>query len=146
MSWTYDIWSQNDSYQESLPYITLSGYSEKPDMSHVKLMWNIVSGIWEGLPYIVLADVVSPPDMTNVKFMWNTTPDNNYGLPYIPYLENVGAFVNCSNLVSVTIPSSVKYIDYYSFYGTGLTSVTIASDCVYFSTSFPPGCVVNFYD
>jgi len=28
---------------------------------------------------------------------------------------------------------------------TSLTSVMIAQDCVYYPTSFPAGCVVNFY-
>ena len=59
---------------------------------------------------------------------------------------NLGAFMHSSNLSVALIPRSVKYIGKTAFRGTQLTSVTIASDCVYFSTSFPDGCVVNFYE
>lgn len=56
-----------------------------------------------------------------------------------------GAFANAQNLKAVRVPESVKKIGRYSFRNTQLTSVTIASDCTYFPTSFPDGCVVNFY-
>lgn len=57
----------------------------------------------------------------------------------------IGAFANCINLMNVSVPPTVKKIGKYAFYNTQLTSVTIASDCVYYDTSFPDGCVVNFY-
>lgn len=145
MSWTEGSWSQNDSYYEGLPYITSTRYSAEPDMSNVKFIWSIISGVYESLPYITASGVAGVPDMTNVKFIWVTTQNNNFNLPYISYMENIGAFTNCTDLTSITIPASVKYIDYYTFWNTGLTQVTIASDCVYYPTSFPSGCTVNFY-
>lgn len=63
---------------------------------------------------------------------------------YVP-AQNLGAFMNAHNLSVVLIPRSVKYIGATAFRGTRLTSVTIASDCTYFDTSFPEGCAVNFY-
>lgn len=144
-SWTSGNWSQNDSYYEGLPYITTTGYSPAPDMSNVKFIWSIISGVYESLPYITASGVASVPDMTDVKFIWAQTRNNNFDLLYIEYMENIGAFTNCTDLTSVTIPASVKYIDYYSFWNTGLTSVTIASDCKYYPTSFPSGCTINFY-
>lgn len=65
--------------------------------------------------------------------------DNLYN--YTP----MGACYNCPNLTNITIPTSVKHIGPNMATNTGLTSVTIASDCEYDSTSFPPGCTVNFY-
>ena len=59
---------------------------------------------------------------------------------------NLGAFMNAQHLTSVLIPRSVKYIGEFAFTNTQLTSVTIANDCVYFATSFPDGCVVNYYE
>ena len=61
------------------------------------------------------------------------------------YIE-MGAFKGATNLTSVVIPRSVKKIGPEAFADTGLTEVTIANDCVYEDTSFPPGCVINFYD
>lgn len=57
----------------------------------------------------------------------------------------LGAFANATQLQRISIPKSVKYIGTEAFRNTQLTSVTIASDCTYFPTSFPDGCVVNFY-
>ena len=67
--------------------------------------------------------------------------------PYYNYLETIdtGAFSNAKSLRYVRIPESVKKIGKYAFRNTALTSVTIARDCEYYPTSFPDGCVVNFY-
>ena len=54
-------------------------------------------------------------------------------------------FIGCSSLVSITIPISVKSIGNHAFRNTGLTSVTIAQDCKYYSQTFPSGCVINRY-
>ena len=57
----------------------------------------------------------------------------------------LGAFANATELTKAVIPQSCKYIGENAFTNTKLKSVRIASDCKYFSTSFPPGCAVNFY-
>ena len=57
----------------------------------------------------------------------------------------MGAFYNCTNLRTATISPTVKSIGEYAFANTGLTSVTIASDCTYYPTSFPPGCTISRY-
>lgn len=59
--------------------------------------------------------------------------------------ENWGAFANAKNLQHIRIPPTVKNIGKYSFINTQLKSVTIAKDCVYYDTSFPDGCVIQFY-
>ena len=63
----------------------------------------------------------------------------------LPQADELGAFANAVNLMQVSIPRSCKKIGRYTFRNTQLSSVTIASDCDYYSTSFPAGCVVNFY-
>ena len=70
------------------------------------------------------------------------------GSPLISNMINrplFGAFANATQLKRISIPKSVKYIGTEAFGNTQLTSVTIASDCTYFSTSFPDGCEVHFY-
>ena len=82
------------------------------------------------------------------KSVWRT--DNQYenGYPFnmlMPEIPANGAFANASELTQVSIPQSVKYIGEEAFRHTKLKSVTIASDCTYFDTSFPEGCEIKFY-
>lgn len=60
-------------------------------------------------------------------------------------LIRLGAFTYASNLEEVVIPESVKYIGEWAFRFTKLKEVTISSDCQYFDTSFPEGCIINYY-
>lgn len=80
--------------------------------------------------------------------LWRTDPQINSGYPYhelLPEVPLLGAFANAVNLKTVRIPETVKTIGRYAFRNTQLTSVTIASDCEYYDTSFPDGCIINFY-
>ena len=56
------------------------------------------------------------------------------------------AFSSCSALTSIMIPKSVKAIEYYAFYGTNITFVTIAKNCTLGALAFPTNCVINYYD
>jgi len=76
--------------------------------------------------------------------LWRTE-DNNLFNKLMPQNTYLGAFANATQLRRISIPKSCKKIGRYSFRNTKLTAVTIASDCVYYDTSFPAGCVVNFY-
>jgi hypothetical protein len=78
-------------------------------------------------------------------YWYVTTSPNNITHGDFKEPQYMGAFMNAQHLTSVLIPRSVKYIGEFAFTNTQLTSVTIASDCTYFPTSFPDGCVVNFY-
>lgn len=80
--------------------------------------------------------------------LWRTDPQVNNGYPHhelLPEVPLLGAFANATNLKTVRIPETVKTIGRYAFRNTQLTSVTIASDCEYYDTSFPDGCIINFY-
>lgn len=56
-----------------------------------------------------------------------------------------GAFANDTSLAKVVIPKSVKLIGENAFRNTSLSSVKIASDCIYSQESFPDSCNVEFY-
>jgi len=63
----------------------------------------------------------------------------------LPPLPKAGAFCGCTSLRQVSIPESVKSIGEFAFADTALTRVKIAEDCTYYPTSFPDGCVIDFY-
>ena len=120
MSWSYAHWSENDSILYGLPYPT-------------EMTQTIIDHI----------------DNNNIKFFVSLGNVNYFGLPVSSTIKNnlvtYGTCRGLYNLTSVKIPESVKYIDYLSFYDTGLTEVTIANDCVYQDSSFPAGCTINYY-
>lgn len=86
-------------------------------------------------------EVLSEP----IPYTVMTVAENEY--PTYNYLNtiDVGAFANATKLRYVRIPESVKKIGKTAFRNTALMSVTIARDCEYYPTSFPDGCVINFY-
>jgi hypothetical protein len=64
----------------------------------------------------------------------------------LPDTIPIGAFCNCVNLENVSIPESIKHIGPYTFYNTKLKKIKIASNCVYYDTSFPRDCEIVFYE
>ena len=80
----------------------------------------------------------------DVASNWQMT-DNGLVNALIPQTKYVGAFADCASLRRVSIPPTVKKIGNHAFSGTALSDVTIASDCEYAPTSFPEGCIINFY-
>lgn len=60
-------------------------------------------------------------------------------------IHRLGAFCHATSLVDISIPDTVKHIGRYAFTNTQLQSVTLASDCEYYETSFPPGCIIETY-
>jgi hypothetical protein len=118
-------------------------------MSWSSTNWKLLDGSNFSLPYpSVLTQIVDTIDNSNIKFCFYKYGVENYGLPKsIPYNINIpGACKGLSNLTSVTIPDSVKYIDHYAFWDTGLTSVTLSYKTKYQSTSFPQNCTINIID
>ncbi|HOO05857.1 MAG TPA: leucine-rich repeat protein [Ruminococcus sp.] len=92
----------------------------------------------------------SPMEKPYPKALWRIDPQINGGYPYHELMPGLvrkgpGAFCNAIHLTRVRIPESVKTIGEKAFANTALRSVTIAPDCTYSETSFPPGCEVNFY-
>lgn len=60
--------------------------------------------------------------------------------------ENLGAFLNASNLISVQFPTTLERLGPNVATNTSLTSVTIPSTCTYDTDStFPTDCTVNFF-
>lgn len=81
---------------------------------------------------------------------WRIDPQVNNGYPFNDLMPGLvrkgpGAFYNAVKLTRVRIPETVKLIGEEAFANTALRSVTIAPDCTYSETSFPPGCEISYY-
>ena len=141
MSWTDTNWQQIDNQ-----YPTPIGVNYPPvfDESKVYSVWTFSSTVIGGYP---IPGVPQPSlfDVNKVYGSFKMYPDVAEGYPTPVTIDpiKIGAFAYLTNLTSITIPSSVKKIGRYAFYKTGLRSVTLASDCTYYSTSFPPECDIN---
>lgn len=107
-----------------------------------KTIWHIGD---DGLPYNEDAPTPAPPiEVPYPLGLWRIeSGEITTGL--LPQADKLGAFANAVSLMQISIPRSCKKIGRYAFRNTQLSSVTIARDCVYYDTSFPEGCVVNFY-
>lgn len=80
--------------------------------------------------------------MNRIQKQWDmkTTRDSWYAG------EKKGAFYGASNLKEIEIPKSVKFLGAYSFNGTDLSEVTIASDCEFYPITFPENCEIKIYE
>lgn len=140
MSWTQNPWKQ---IGEQYPIPVSVSYPTAFDVSKVYTVWKLTHGIVNGYPY----PSVYPNtfDINRVYTTWKiyNTVAEGYPSPGTIDPIKIGAFAYLTNLTSITIPSSVKSIGRYAFYKTGLQSVTLANDCTYYSTSFPPECDIN---
>lgn len=95
----------------------------------------------DGLPSPLTGTYIQDP---YPPFWWYVDEDK-LKTTALPDKTALGAFANCTSLRRVIIPPSVKYIGEYAFYNTALTAVTIARDCEFSETSFPPRCIINYY-
>lgn len=147
MSWVQTNWRSDDNILDGFPYSTNITTSIVTTISttDIKFCWDFT----QAYPVYIGRTIVDSVNNEDIKFWTTMNSFDLLGLPKPSSNKNnltiPGAFRGCSNLRTVTIPRSVKYIDYYAFWGTGLTEVTIAQDCVYQSSSFPTGCVINRY-
>lgn len=107
-------------------------------VNHEYGMYDMVNGIFYGseteIPF-------SSGDDMPFRFVGDTLTHNMQ-----TSVLRSGAFYNATNLIEVQIPESVKTIGRFAFAKTNLKKVKIASDCVYYDTSFPKDCEIEFYD
>lgn len=110
--------------------------------------WSRYANKNDGYPY---SKTTALPIVANVSGLfspWTIDSTKNGGYPYIfntSLPQQLGAFRGCTDLISVTIPRTVKTIGEWAFADTMLSKVRIAVDCSYFPTSFPDGCEIWHY-
>lgn len=147
-SWTNGYWSQDDSIFYGLPLTNTSGMApHEPDFSSGYYFYWYYPEESGHLPIPKSVTWINDVDISWLKLVFSNN-DKAYGLPiptFSPTPINNGSFKGCSNLSTIKIPATVKFIDYYSFNDTGLQSVQIAPDCRYYNNTFPHGCTVTHY-
>lgn len=73
--------------------------------------------------------------------LWKFTND---GIKPFGYADDyVGAFTNCSTLNTITIPNTVTSLGKYAFNSSTLSQVTLPTNCTYYDTTFPKGCIIT---
>jgi len=97
-------------------------------------------------PYIISSISDFTFDLIYTPWSFDSTEEFNSGYPYMQKYPYLGAFANCRNLKEIVIPKTVKKLGQHTFRGTSLTQVTIASDCEYGPETFPPNCIIKFYN
>lgn len=102
--------------------VMLAGFSAKAESYKVEL---------DGVKYTIdtreefnYAYVTGPVDrdQASITIAEAVTYDN---VEYPVRLVGMSAFNGCSNLTSVTLPASLKWIDKFAFHNTGISTVTI---------------------
>lgn len=127
-----------------------AGYTDSRSVVEDSIPNRAGAMVSSDLKFITTSQIKNRTYLTSIGFNsdWLVDTSVKNGYPYLsvfPTLMGDGAFAFAKQLKKIVIPSSVKYIGKEAFRNTQLTSVTIASDCTYYPTSFPEGCVINFY-
>ena len=106
-------------------------------------LWTVIDGrlTHDDLPAPLTA-TVQPP----YPPFWWYIDNGRLTTNTLPAPVQRGAFAHCTLLETAHIPESVKSIGEYSFRNTALSSVKIASDCTYSTTTFPVDCEIEFYE
>lgn len=142
------LWQREDEQlNDDYPYHNLMKICKISTEEFADSLWRCEDGINDGFPFHIMMKIkeMNPDNLPYALF--RCTHGINGDLPYhkLMKLTMEGSFADATNLEEVKVPQSVKSIGPYAFYNTNITEVTISRDCVYFDTSFPPGCVIKFY-
>lgn len=142
MSWYLD--SNNKLTHDTLPEPIDSLYSEPYPATFWRLNSNNIltlnSEDWEPFQEPIY-DVLTPPYPAT---MWYLDENNKLKNALLPERLPMGAFALTTELEMIRLPESLEEIGPEAFYGSGIRSVIIPNNtCTYYSTSFPPDCVVT---
>lgn len=76
--------------------------------------------------------------------MWYLDENNKLMNALLPDILPMGAFALTTELQEIRLPESLEEIGPEAFYGSAIKRVIIPNNtCTYYSTSFPPDCIVT---
>lgn len=146
MSWQSQEWVQDDDYYYGYVSPKLSQPLEEFDVNNIFPDFIIEPNVYYGYPHNVVAGDTIEFDVNKVYHYFEIN-DDFYGYPAalgIVY-EPLGAFMNCTSLLEINIPETVYQFGSHSFFNSGLESVTISPDAMFYNTTFPEDCVISYY-
>lgn len=70
-----------------------------------------------------------------------------YGYPSTTgaVFKPLGAFYNCTNITNITTPETIYEFGTHTFYGSGISDITISPDSIVYYNTFPKNCNVSYY-
>ena len=97
------------------------------------------SEVWTPFPEPM--EYLTPPYPAT---MWYLDENNKLMNSLLPDILPMGAFSLTTELQEIRLPESLEEIGPEAFYGSAIKRVIIPNNtCTYYSTSFPPDCVVT---
>ncbi len=144
MSWSYQIWKQDDDVFYG--YITplKSAEYDQFDVTEIFCCFKIDSQFY-GYPHTIYG--VAPSFDVSKVYHYFECNDSFYGYPAALGItfNPLGAFMRCTSLRHITIPESVYEFGSHSFYESGLDAVTISPDSIIYQNTFNSDCTISYY-
>ena len=144
MSWSYQIWKQDDNIFYG--YITplKSAEYDQFDASDLFCGFKTDSQFY-GYPHTIYG--VAPSFDVSKVYHYFECNDAFYGYPAALGItfNPLGAFMRCTSLTSITIPESVCEFGSHSFYESGIDAVTISPDSIIYPNTFNSDCTISYY-
>ena len=140
MSWTGDNFYYTDGDLAPIPLNT-----SLPDwyVDDIFLVF-VVNGT--DVPYPSTAPTLPGWDINDIWLLWKYVPESLYvPMPQID-VSVLGAFAYCTELKTITIPSTVTSLGTHTFFGSALEDVYMSRNTTYTNTTFPEDTTIHYYD
>lgn len=144
MSWSYQIWKQDDDIFYG--YITplKSAEYDQFDVTEIFCGFKIDSQFY-GYPHTIYG--AAPSFDVSKVYHYFECNDAFYGYPAALGItfNPLGAFMRCTSITHITIPESVYEFGSHSFYESGISNVTISPDSIIYQNTFNSDCTISYY-
>ena len=142
--WTHSPYISDTDILNGYPVIDTTPTLSEFDITKV---WSAFQQDGTLYNYFHPRNVISEFDITKVYSTINVSDKSLYGypIPHVPELPKPGAFVNTTQITSITLPLSIESLGFYTFSGSALQSITLSPFCKFYSSTLPSGCSITYY-